>query len=407
MSGWQAGKLEGVKSMRWFPVLAVLALLGFLVWVLFAPKGAGIPGGEPPGSPVPDGEMAEAGSEQEPGRDRAQEEPVIHSPDPVLRAELQSLQASLAAQPGRQETLRILQEFSARWLAFQPEATASAVLEFLQTGQDLPTGLDFVVGEGGLEEWPSLRTFLLELLGKMNPEMANLYALETVIPEKKSAAEYAVALQILWNHGGAEKATSELASAWLGLLQQPDWAARTDAAWLESLDFATRIPEVAPVFLETATAWLAQGSAARFKIGALPLLCERMMLSQPRETLDLLVARPDLLGQGQGPSLRAEIFARTDPRDPGQTADLEQYLARLTPGGRETEKFFRSFPMRNYGLAPALSGIPDVPEAAVLREQTQAALAWCETAILNPRLASHRQNLLNLRQRLSDLSLSR
>ena len=161
---------------------------------------------------------------------------VLHAPDPALKAELQTLKSRLAQKPDRETVLRLLREFMQKAFASNPDAAASALLEFLRTGEDLSTSLGFVVGEAGLEEWPTLRAFLLDLLGKIDPEMASRYALDTVIPAKSSTVEYAVSLQILWNHGGAEKPTPELTQAWLGLLKKADWSARPDPAWLESLD---------------------------------------------------------------------------------------------------------------------------------------------------------------------------
>jgi hypothetical protein len=36
----------------------------------------------------------------------------------------------------------------------------------------MSTSLGFIVGEAGLDEWPTLRAFLLDLLGKIDPEIA-------------------------------------------------------------------------------------------------------------------------------------------------------------------------------------------------------------------------------------------
>ena len=155
----------------------------------------------------------------------------LHAPDPVLKAELQTLKSRLAQKPDRETVLGLLREFTQKAFAANPDAAAAVLLEFLRSGEDLSTSLGFVVGEAGLDEWPTLRAFLLDLLGKIDPEMASRYALETVIPAKSSTVEYAISLQILWNHGGAEKATPELTQAWLGLLRKTDWSNRPDPAW--------------------------------------------------------------------------------------------------------------------------------------------------------------------------------
>ena len=130
-----------------------------------------------------------------------EEKPSIHPPDPALRAELNALRQQLKQKPDRETVLRWLREFMARMLAADPDRAAATLLQFLQSGEDGATGLEFAVGEAGLAEWPSLRAFLLDLLGKIDPELASRYALEAVIPAKTSTVEYAVSLQILWNHG--------------------------------------------------------------------------------------------------------------------------------------------------------------------------------------------------------------
>jgi len=167
------GKLGGVKSARWLLVAGIACLLTLLAFWIFSPPEGGLSSSNSTvgRSTVPGAEPIPAGSEDDPGR--AGEEPVVHSPDPVLRTELLALQQKLAARPGREAALRLLQEFSARWLQADPDRAAATLLEFLRSGGDQATELGFVVGEAGLEEWPSLRAFLLDLLGKIDPELAS------------------------------------------------------------------------------------------------------------------------------------------------------------------------------------------------------------------------------------------
>jgi len=327
----------------------------------------------------------------------------MQPPDPALRAELETLRSRLEKKPNREEVRRLLREWTEKILAWDPDSAAATLLEFLRTGKDQPTGLDFLVGEGGLEEWPSLRAYLLDLLGKLDPGAASRYALAEVIPAKNSTAEYAVSLQILWNHGGADSAPPELAQAWLGLLQKPDWADRPDAAWMESLDFASRIPAATPAFLEASTAWLARPEQAAGKAETAEMVLERMMIRHPDETLGALLQNSQWMSQGRGPALRATIFARADATDPTQASLLKTYLERLDPQGSEATAFYRAFPCLNFGVAPGLSGQAEVPGMEEIRARLQATealfLAWEK----DPTLAAHHERLAQTLAKLREL----
>jgi hypothetical protein len=379
----------------------LLAFLGF--WVFSPPEGDLLPdrwSGRK--FSVPESEPLAAEQENDPGR--AGEEPVVHPPDPALRKELLALQQKLATRPGREAVLRLLQEFSARWLQSDPDRAAATLREFLLSGEDLGTGLDFVVGEAGLEEWPSLRAYLLDLLGKIDPEMASRYGLETVIPAKNSTVEYAVSLQILWNHGGAEQPTPELTQAWLGLLQKPDWSARPDAAWLESLDFASRIPAAAPAFLRSSTAWLAQPAEVPARVAAVDLALERMAEREPVATMGALVQDPGLLGEGRGRYQRSQIFARADLTNPEQQRLLAHYLEGLDAQSAEARFFFQSFPCHNFSVGPGLSGQPRLASAMEIMEGDRAALSWLESGQTSSWARRHAESVAGLLEKMRKIA---
>ena len=321
---------------------------------------------------------------------KEEDEVVLHSPDPILKAELQTLKSRLAQKPDRETVLRLLREFMQKAFASNPDVAAAALLEFLQSGQDEATGLDFIVGEAGLEEWPTLRAYLLDLLGKIDLDAATQYALANIIPFKKSAPEYAVSLQILWNDGGAEEPSPELSAAWLGLLQKADWAAKPDAAWLESLDFASRIPEATPVFIEAASLWLARPEEASGKAETVEIALERMMIRHPAETLSALLENSQWMREGRGPAVRATLFSRANVTDSVQVLSLTKYLKQLKPDGGEADLFYRAFPCHNYGVAPGLSGQPDIPTAMDVQKMLRADLLLLQSLENDPSLSVHR-----------------
>ena len=327
----------------------------------------------------------------DPPKDLEKEEgkTVLHTPDPALKAELQTLKSRLAQKPDREMVLRLLREFMQKAFASNPDAAAAVLLEFLRTGEDLSTSLGFVVGEAGLDEWPTLRAFLLDLLGKIDPEMASRYVLETVIPAKSSTVEYAVSLQILWNHGGAEKPTPELTQAWLGLLGKTDWSARPDPAWLESLDFASQIPEATPEFLKASTEWLADPENVVERVGAVDLALERMAVQQPVAVMEALLRDPSLLNLGRGIYQRSQIFARASLNDSEQQKYLAAYLERLGPGSQEAALFFSAFPCHNFSVSPGLSGQPKVKSSREIIASDRAALQWWQSQSGTPWALKH------------------
>ena len=336
-------------------------------------------------------ELGTASLLKDPPQDLGKEEDkvVLHAPDPVLKAELQTLKSRLAQKPDRETVLRLLREFTQKAFSANPDAAAAALLEFLQSGEDLSTSLGFVVGEAGLDEWPTLRAYLLDLLGKIDLDAAAQYALANIIPFKKSTPEYAVSLQILWNDGGAEKPSPELSAAWLGLLQKADWAAKPDAAWLESLDFASRIPEATPEFLKASTDWLADPENVAERVGAVDLALERMAVQEPVAIMEALLRDPSLLSLGRGIYARSQIFARVSLNDSKQQKLLARYLERLDPASQEADLFFSAFPCHNFSVSPGLSGQPKVNSSREIIASDRGALQWWQNQSGTPWATQH------------------
>lgn len=341
--------------------------------------------------------MLESGTNADPA-------PLSDRVDPALQAEFKKLEKFLATKPEREAILKFLGELSEKIMAADPGSASATLLAFLRSGQDLPIGLDFVVGESGPEEWPSFRAFLLDLLGKVDPEAAARYSLAVVIPAKASTAEYAVSLRVLWNVGGAEKPSPELRQAWLGLLQKKEWSARPDAAWMESMDFAGRFPGALPVFVPMATEWLAEPEASGGKAEAAQLALERATRNHPVETLAGLLQNPNWLGAGRGPAIRATLFARLDVRDSAQKELLERYFASLDSQGREAQAFFKAFPYRRFHVSPGLSGHPDLQTTEEIRASNIASEEYFRQIEAEQKFPQFRENIEKIRKRLTDLN---
>ena len=399
-----------MRSFRISGFVAAALLLGGLLFVMLRFPEKGLP--DLPGETISgesdrrdrEGELSKKGLSAPAGEEPEDPSRPLALPDPGLGMELGTLQKWFGQKPDRERALRLLQELTEKFLAADPDKASATLLAYLRSGQDLPTGLDFVIGEGGLEEWPSLRAFLLDLLGKVDPEEAARYARAEVIPAKNSTVEYAVSLRILWNLGGAQEASPELTQAWLGLLEKPDWSVRPDAAWMESMDFAGRLPSAMPVFVATATEWLAQPAASGGKAEAAQLALERAARNHPVETLGTLLQSPAWLSQGRGPGIRASLFARADLADSKQAEILDRYLSSLDPGSGEAMAFAKAFPYRKFSVSPGLSGFPNLQTPEEIRRSNQAAADFFRQAVAEGRYPGLRDEIAQIQARLMELN---
>ena len=66
---------------------------------------------------------------------KEEDEVVLHSPDPVLKEELQTLKSRLAQKLDRESILRLLREFTQKTFSSNPDTAAAALLVFLMSGQ--------------------------------------------------------------------------------------------------------------------------------------------------------------------------------------------------------------------------------------------------------------------------------
>ena len=124
-------------------------------------------------------------------------------------------------------------------LASSPASEASAAIRrFLDSKMDAPTRQGFKIGaKGFLTEAPTLRTFLLDYLGQIDPAAAAEYA-RVILSSKDSPDEWAVALRNL--------ATGDTSAGGRALLQQKagemlrygPWQQEPSAGYLEAFDVA-------------------------------------------------------------------------------------------------------------------------------------------------------------------------
>lgn len=280
--------------------------------------------------------------------------------------------------------------------AEREEEAAAAILAFLESGEDAPTGLPFVVGpDGMMEEVPSLRLALLDLLPSLDP-LAALEIARELMNGKTSPDEYALALRNLaWNDLDGDL-RPELASRFNDLLKMP-WLDQPTAGVLESFDIAVEIggsPMIDELISVTRDA-AAKSNAAASQAAFISL--DRLVLRDP--TL-LVAAFADPKALDFAPLQRASLLSRLDITEPAQRELFSRYLSEFPHAAGELDYFSRLFPNANFlhghRLVTADDATPAIAQVAAADARVLAELD--KLSVTGEAAAA----LLKIRQRLEN-----
>ncbi len=210
-------------------------------------------------------------------------------------------------------------------------AAIAAIKDFLLSGRDSATGLDFAVGPGGiLNESPSLRVFLLDELGDLSPAAA-LPISQQILQTKTSADEWAISLRnVAWADPASRPYLDQKVTE---MLTYQPWMQNPSGGFLESFDVAVYAQAVnlAPVL----DSYLADQTSALWQASAVTL--DRLAQYAPEQLLSTLNDQPTLLSTN--PGLRSDYFAKAQLSDPAQLAAVETYLARSDVTVAEKNRF--------------------------------------------------------------------
>jgi hypothetical protein len=250
------------------------------------------------------------------------------------------------------------------------EEAAAAILAFLKTGQDSPTGLPFAVGpDGMMDTVPSLRLALLDLLPSLDP-MAALAVARELMDKRTSPDEYALSLRNLaWNDLDGDM-HQELTGRFLDLLKTP-WMDQPTAGVLESFDIAVELGGK-PIFDEVVSITSRKNPVLN-KAAFISL--DRMVLRDPSL---LTAAFSDPNWMKEAPQQRASLLSRLDINQPAQRDLFVQYLSSTAHGEGELEYFAKIFPNANYlhghRLVTSDDATPSIDEISAADAQVLAAL---------------------------------
>ncbi len=277
------------------------------------------------------------------------------------------------------------------------DAATAAIRGFLDGRNNAATRLPFAVGDGGnLSTAPTLRVWLLDQLGQVNPAAAADYA-QGILGTRESAEEWAVALRDFARVRTGPADVAFLAGKMRELLSEPRWQAEASVGWLEAFDVAVHLRDttLAPELSRLLTRTEKQDKPAAF---AAYLTLDRLVLAEPAAMLGRLQAEPDLM-QGRGLT-RANYFARADVRDPQQRALVEAYLADPRHSPEELAKFTGLYPNANRMISKNLLTPTETPTRESLVAHDREALAVVTAWVADARFQTIRPALEETRRRL-------
>lgn len=327
------------------------------------------------------------------------------APDLALLARFQSFRSRLLAGMPRDEVLATLADLKKQVHDLPPEVAAATLIALLKLGDDAPTGLAFVVGsEGVLEESPSYRVALLDLLGQTEPDAIVSYS-RSILSETTRPDEYAIGLRNLaWlNH--EKQLDREIIGAFTTLLDRTDWRTAPTAGYLEAFDVAVAIggPSMLAQLVSVLRLTTPDGRVTEPGVNRAAFIAlDRIMLREPDLVAGVYVADPSFMDFA--PNHRASLLSRLDPASPTQAQALRTFLQSTPADGPVLNYFARIFPNENYfdGNRLVTSWAPPGPDR--VGDRDARVLTFVNTLIADPAYARVAPALQTIRDRLKSLT---
>jgi hypothetical protein len=291
-----------------------------------------------------------------------------------------------------------LGELRNKLAVLETQQAVTAIRQFLTSWQDAATGLGFKpAANGRLSEAPTLRTFLLDYLGKIDPAAAAACARTILTERAASPDEWALALRNLALGDRSAEARALLEQKTLEVLRSEEWQQNPSAGYLESFDTAVYLGSTN---LVPALAGLVRKQDNPAVAHAAYLALDRMVIANPAEMLSALGNDPDAMRGREG--TRANFFARADVRDTRQRQILESYLLNDRIGAQELDTFSSLFPNANFMVSANLLTAVNTLTGPELTARDRASLDIARAWLADPRLARIQPQLQRTVRRLED-----
>lgn len=277
------------------------------------------------------------------------------------------------------------------------EEVSRMLVEYLDSGRDLQTGLRFKVGPNGkLSAAPTLRVQALDWLGEIDPHFAADYS-RHIFETSTAPDEWALALR---NYGRILEQPSEDAyftKQVRALLNNKDWQSNPTRGFMEAFDSAvySAAPDVIEDLLEVCFTSNHKGTvlAATMALdniaGDDPLAVARI-ITQPNSLIEYT------------PTFRASLMSRLDPLNQEHTVVLENYFLNPAYSPEEMDVFIHSFPNHNDFASHYLLTRQAPRNLYAMAQKDLAALTLVQQWKADPAFANHVDSLLMMEERLGE-----
>lgn len=308
--------------------------------------------------------------------------PISANPPGLEGSVLRKMETFSRSAPDAATAGKYLAELRAEMESMPKGKAVLAIRQFLDSKGDTPTHLGFKVGGGGwLDAAPTLRTFLLDELARVDLAAAADYA-RVILAGLDSPDEWAEALRGLALGDSSAKARALLAQKTTRMIQYAPWQQNPSAGFLEAFDVAVYLggtdllPTLSDLVRQQDNPAVAHASF---------LALDRLVINNPATELAALEATPDLM-QGRE-ATRADYFARADVRDPQQRQVLESYLLNPAMTPSELQTFAGIYPNANYMISLNLLTQTPTPDHNSLTSRDAESLAVAQQWMADPRFA--------------------
>ncbi len=280
-------------------------------------------------------------------------------------------------------------------LAAPKSEASAAILEFLRSGRDQSTGLEFEIGPGGeMKSWPTLRTMMLDLLATIDPEAAAVISRE-ILAKPTSADEWAIALRNLGRGERSAENDAFLVARTAELIQRAEWQESPSVGYLNAFDVLVHLEATGETPLLSN---LVQRKERKDLAHAAFLTLDRLVQRQPADMLTRLAGDKAL--QESRPEMTAQQFARADLRDPQQRDLLKRWLLDPARTPAEIQSFTGVYPNQNRFVSNNLLTEEITMSGAELAAHDQEALRILESWSADPEFEPVRDHLQSMTQRL-------
>ena len=214
-------------------------------------------------------------------------------------------------------------------------AAISAIMGFLRSGKNAPTGEEFQLGESGvLTSGTTLREVLLDHLGTLCRDNGSTEAVDmarTVLAGFGSANEWAISLRnCAWL---APEDRALLNDKVAEMLDHKPWMENPSRGLLEAFDVAAFAGSTQVIQQLNANLSLGENSPI-WRASTVAL--EQMAANHPMDVLQWLAANPDAMSDH--PLQRADLLSKANLADPAQRRIIEDYLGRTNLSVDERSK---------------------------------------------------------------------